>query len=276
VRRLQLIELEDQAWLPATLRDAGTAYLRLSQELGHQERVFAPIVREVLERTGRDRIVDLGSGAGGPVCAVARELARNGRALRVTLTDLHPNEEAFAWLAERARAQSAKDGVPAPEIDWQREPVDAARVPELGPALRTLFNAFHHFPPEVARGVLQSAVDAGEPIAIFEGVSRHPLTIASIPFASVVAALSVPFLRPFRFGWLPLTFVVPAIPLLVLWDGVVSCLRVYDERELRELIASLDSGDRFAWEVRAVAAPPSPVPALVCLGIPRARETGTT
>jgi hypothetical protein len=34
-------------------------------------------------------------------------------------------------------------------------------------------------------------------------------------------------------------------PLASLWDGVVSTLRVYDEKELRAMVAPL--GDRFAW-----------------------------
>lgn len=272
MRRRQLVELEDQPWLPAVLRDAGTAYLRFSQEVSHQERALAPVLREVLDRSGGSRIVDLGSGSGGPVCAVARELARAGRPVHVTLTDLHPNAAAFAWLAARARDEAAPDGgAVALAIDGEREPVDATRVPPRLRGVRTLFNAFHHFPPDAARGVLQSAVDAGEAIAVFEGVSRHPLFLASMPFAALAAALSVPLLRPFRWSWLALAWVVPAIPLLVLWDGVVSCLRVYDEGELRALIDAVDGADRYDWEIRKIALPPSPVPGIACIGVPRAR-----
>jgi len=44
----------------------------------------------------------------------------------------------------------------------------------------------------------------------------------------------MPTVRPFKPGWLVLTYL---IPLLVLWDGLVSCLRVYSTRELRALVA---------------------------------------
>ena len=38
---------------------------------------------------------------------------------------------------------------------------------ELG-GFRTLFNAFHHFPPERARAILEDAVHKGQGIGVFE------------------------------------------------------------------------------------------------------------
>ncbi len=56
-----------------------------------------------------------------------------------------------------------------------------------------------------------------------------------------------PLMRP-TFARLLLTYVLPLIPLVSAWDGVVSSLRSYTEEELRLFVADLD-GDDYRWEV---------------------------
>jgi len=137
--------------------------------------------------------------------------------------------------------------------------------------VRTLFNAFHHFRPEMARRILQSAVDDRCPIAAFEFVGRHPVVLFAMLLNPLLMMLAVPFLRPFRWSWLPLTYLIPVIPLFVMWDGLVSCLRVYSEGELRDLVASLERGDRFEWEIGEL--PRRPAPASYLIGVPKAGHT---
>ena len=63
--RLHLMELEDQPWFPAVIRDAGTAYLRKATELAGQPKYMAPKLAELLRASGVSRIVDLCSGGAG-------------------------------------------------------------------------------------------------------------------------------------------------------------------------------------------------------------------
>ena len=56
-----------------------------------------------------------------------------------------------------------------------------------------------------------------------------------ILFSPLVTLLVVPFLRPFRWAWIPLTYLIPIIPLFIVWDGLVSCLRCYNQDELLAL-----------------------------------------
>lgn len=94
MRAPRLFELEDQAWLPRPIRDAGTDYIRIMWELG----AYQPIVRrlkEALVATESQTIVDLCSGGGGPVVAVQRALEQAGLAVDVILTDRYPNVGAF-------------------------------------------------------------------------------------------------------------------------------------------------------------------------------------
>ncbi len=113
-------------------------------------------------------------------------------------------------------------------------PVDARHLPEELDGVRTLFDGFHHFAPSDARALLRDASERKIPIVIAEGVERS--------FMCAPDAVSHP-LRPARYAAREavlvdapfLTYLVPLVPLFVLFDGLVSCMRAYTERELHDL-----------------------------------------
>src|SRR5262249_22233972 len=143
-----------------------------------------------------------------------------------------------------AHACAESDGA----LDWLARSVDATRVPEELPGVRTIWNAFHHFPPERAREILASAARAGRPIAVFEMLTREPAPLVGILVSPLVASLTAPLWRPFRFTNVVFSWLVPLIPFVVLWDGIVSWLRIYDAEELRELVTPLATDD-YEWEI---------------------------
>lgn len=229
--------MEDLPWLPQWLRGYLTDFLHaLFDASVHRSRVAARL-GELLERTGERRIVDLCSGSGGGLPAVRRGLEEDlGRPVTVVLTDKYPNLEAF-----RARAGDEPD-----RVSYVTESVDATDVPADLDGVRTLFSAFHHFPPEQAAGILRDAARARRGIAIFEVSERHPATFGAMLVMPWLVWLGTPFLRPFQWRRLAFTYGLPLVPLLVFWDGVVSCWRTYSTGELRRLADSVDvPGYRF-------------------------------
>ncbi len=263
--RVHLFELEDQAWFPRVLRDAGTAFLEFAARVAGHSAALAPKLAEALADAGETRIVDLCSGGAGPVAEIVDALAARGTEVHALLTDFYPNEGSLARVSARS----------AGRIDWVREPVDATRVPRALEGMRTIFNALHHFRPDDARGILADATSAGRPIAIFEVVSREPLAFVGILLAPLSFALALPFLRPFHWLWVPLTYVVPVLPLFILWDGIVSILRVYSPDELRALVDSLDERHRTAyrWEIGRLRLGRTGGFATYLIGIPRATQS---
>ncbi len=236
------MELEDQAWLPGLLRDCMTEYLAATVKLGPFVPYVAERLRPALEASGSREVVDLGSGGGGAMPAVAKTLAEAGLPMRVTLTDKFPNREALA------RVSRDSDGA----VTFREEPVDATAVPEDLDGVRSMLLSFHHFRPEQARAILADAVRSKRPIALFEGTENR--LAALIPFVisvPIMVLLLTPFVRPFRVSRLLLTYLVPVLPLAILWDGVVSHLRTYSEAELEALTADLDAFD-WSYDRRAV------------------------
>lgn len=239
MRRLHLIELEDQPWFPAVVRDLATDYLQFVQERFRLDRAMTPLVRRALDEGRSSAIVDLCSGGSGPLLGLVTDLAAEGRPVHATLTDLFPNLAAFEKIA------AASGGL----VGYEREPVDARRVPARLAGLRTIFNGFHHFRPADARAVLHAAASARQPIAIFE-VSERSLRTLPVVLTPIFVWLATPFMRPFtwrRFLW---TYIVPLVPFTCLWDGIVSQLRAYTVAELRALC---DGSPPMRWEAGQVA-----------------------
>ena len=258
IPRLQLFELEDQRWFPAWIRDLGTDYIHFIEHRFRLHDAMQPLLLELLQQSGQDRVVDLCSGGSGPVRALARDLRAAGHVVHFTLTDLFPNLEAF-----RAAAAAQPDSV-----SFVADPVDARAVPAALPGVRTLFNAFHHFRPRDARAILRAAADAGEPIAIFEIAERRLLAILPFFFTPVYLWLATPFVRPFRWRRLLLTYLIPLVPLYCFWDGLVSAFRAYRPSELEALSAGA-GGDDYEWRAGVVPLRGMPGRVTWLLGCPR-------
>lgn len=259
MKRMHLVELEDLPWFPAILRDGGTTYLEFVLRLSGHAKMLAPTLGRALRETGSTEILDLCSGGGGPVRIVVDALAEAGQPVTARLTDLYPNTEALAHVAAGSGGR----------IAVEPRPVDATAVPAELTGFRTIFNAFHHFRPETARRVLEDAMRARRPIGVFEVVSREALPLVGLLTSPIPVMLSMPLWRPFRWPWIVWTWLVPVMPLFVLWDGIVSWLRIYGEDELRELVRGLDDPG-YTWEIGRIQLGSAPAHATYLIGRPAA------
>lgn len=258
MRRMHLLEIEDQPRCPAVLRDAATDFLQFMIVKTDTYGPAIPHLRAALERAGTRQVVDLCSGGGGPWPGLLPQLDTPAAPVEVRLTDRYPNHEAFEQARERTGDRLA----------FHPEPVDATALPSGLTGFRTLFTAFHHFPPEAARAILADAVRAGQGIGVFEATQRSAPSLLATAFSPLLVLLVTPFIRPFRWSRLLWTYLIPLVPLLVLFDGLVSCLRTYTPRELRAMADSLDARG-YAWEI-GEAKGRGPVPVTYLLGIPPA------
>lgn len=259
--RMHLVELEDLSWFPRILRDGGTAFLEFAERTSGHGRMLVEPLERALDATGETRIVDLCSGGGGPAATIADELAKRGRKVTVTLTDLYPNVPAFEHAARGSGGA----------VEGRAEPVDATAVPAELTGFRTMFNAFHHFPPEQARKILADAVARRQPIGVFEVVSREAPMLLGLLLAPITVTLSMPMWRPFRWPWVLWTWLVPAMQPFVLWDGVVSWLRIYSVEELKVLVAQIDAPD-WVWDIGTVKLGNAPLHGTYLVGYPKPRD----
>jgi hypothetical protein len=255
MKRRHLFELEDQPWFPRAVRDLATDYLQFIQTSVRLDRAIAPVVRRALAEGRVTAIVDLCSGGSGPLLMLVQDLAGAGMPVRATMTDLFPNLPAFREIA------AASGGL----ITFVDDPVDARAVPEALSGLRTIFNGFHHLTPEDARAVLHAAAAARRPIAVFEVSDRTVRALASVLLTPIAVWIATPFIRPFRWRRLLLTYPLPAVPLTCLWDGVVSQLRAYTVEELRRMA---EDAPGMRWEAGHIPIAKGRARMTYLLGIP--------
>ena len=244
--RLQLFEFEDLSWFPDVLRRAMTRYLRTVFSLFG----FSAFWAEELATLGPQgggvfRIVDLGSGSGGPIPSIIPELRRKGYSPEVTLTDLFPNPEFFSSENKVADRN---------EVHYWPSPVDATCVPPEFTGVRTMFLSFHHHPPERAQAILRDAFDKRVGIAVFEGTSRRPVMLLTCLLIPLFVLFVTPKIRPLRFSQLLFTYLLPLVPVFILWDGLVSCLRTYSVADLELMTAAMQSPD-YVWKTGVVKLP---------------------
>jgi len=258
IPRFQLVEVEDEPWLPPLLRRAMTDFLAEVTARTDPYRSAAPIVAGLIAEAPNREVVDLCSGAGGPWPGLLESLPPDRRPAMLTLSDAYPNVAALARFPAGTR------------VRYREKPTPAHETPADSGAAQTIFSAFHHFPPRAARRLLAATTRTGAPIAVFEATERSLRALGlmlTVPF--LVWALT-PLIRPRRWWRWVLTYPIPIVPLLVMWDGLVSCLRSYRPEELRELAGSKELA-HMRWEVGQVHRPGTPLPVTYLIGRPLVR-----
>ena len=203
---------------------------------------LADLVNKVLQYSPKPAIIDLCSGSGGAMLAVAETLKREYQIkdLALTLTDLYPNKD----LAHKINGHNSSD------LTYVNQPVDATNVPSELKGVRTMVCSFHHMKPDTARNILINAKETKQPICIYEiSDNSFPTFLwwVAIPLNFIMAFLITPFVRPLTWRQIIFTYLIPIIPLFFAWDGAVSNVRTYTLKDLDVLLEGLNADD-YRWE----------------------------
>ena len=270
--RFHLLEIHEEPFCPAFIRTwlqdvlvvFWTGILPLYS-------IILPDLWQALEDSQCSHITDVCSGSGGPVCAIVNASRKaadysNNKWQRVTatLTDLFPNTP--SW--EKMVRESNLIGI----VTYSQKPVDATNRPSwLRKGFRTMFLSFHHFKADMAKAMLQDAVNMGEGMAVFEMNHRSlyslvffSLRLISLPLLKEQSSFSLflsfffkkntvgsmaflscftlyfPFqLSSFLFYYVLTTF-FPICTFVITFDGLVSCLRAHTAQEVEAMVSELE------------------------------------
>lgn len=246
--RIHLFEFEDQKWFPDFLRNYVTDFLQFLSNKTGMYKPLVPLIEEVLKSNKLDTIIDLASGGGGGLIWLNGELKKKVPNLKIILTDYYPNIPAFEYTKKQSD-----------NFEYYTQPVDARKVPAELKGLRTQFLSLHHFKPKDVKLILQNAIDSKSPIAVFEAQERSFASILAMIFSPISVLLTTPFIRPFKIGRIIFTYLIPIVPLFVLWDGVVSSLRTYSIKELQTIINDLNNTEKYNWQMEKIKSGPATV-----------------
>jgi hypothetical protein len=246
MKRVHVFEFEDAAWFPSWLRASMTNVIAVMGRAIGVDEVLSELVSRVLAQQRINRIVDLGSGAGGVMPDVVERIRSNADTAETSLllTDLYPNGDAIAAL----------EGTANGHVRYERESVDATDLASAPTGLKTMVNCFHHMRPEQARLILESARESRQPLLIYEmGDNKMPFALwclglpIAVPLGVLICFVLTPFVRPLTVRQLIFTYAIPLVPMFWAWDGQASMPRIYTPEDLDELLRGLESED-YVWE----------------------------
>ncbi|WVQ83626.1 hypothetical protein IAT38_005767 [Cryptococcus sp. DSM 104549] len=212
--------------------------------------------------SGGLRVVDFGSGAGGPLALVEkrinqRRLEKSQPPIPIYLSDLHPHTTSALALPTASTPEPLSS-----HLSYIPESVDATNAPPSVTSerhIRTFFLSFHHFNEDAARRVLADAMKTAEGICIFELQELDLGSVLMILMLGPLTWLLIPFQRP-NLKTLLFTYLIPLIPLLLVLDGLISIYRTRTTPHILHLanLASLslalegedkdDGGIDWVWE----------------------------
>ncbi len=242
MKRLHLFEFHERSECPRFLRDSVTETLGTGLRWLDMGSAVGPAFADFSRRAGCRRVLDLCSGSGMPAVLLLDWLRVHGEDMpQIVLSDLFPSHAALE-LAQKLHPE---------HLRFEPTPIDATAVPlNLDHDARVIINAFHHFAPAAAARIVADAVNKRQSLFIYEGFPRDLARFLPTGPAMLPALLLNPLMtRQQRIPKWLFTYVLPVIPLVATWDGIVSVLRIHDQAELR---AMTRADDDYSWDYREV------------------------
>ena len=238
----RLTEITDWPNCPLWLRALVVEFLETMWRIGGIYKPATEILANLLQDSGKRRIVDLCSGGGGPLLSLLEPIDQRMQVpVEVVLTDLHPRSEILEPVAQRNPQQ----------LSWWPNPVDATRPPELPEGIYTIFEGLHHLEKAQVRELLEHCKTTHRTIAAFEISTKTLHNVLGLPFIPLAVLAFTPWIRPFSVRRLLLTYLVPIAPLAVLWEGAISIWRSHSFRSLQAM-ANRHSTDQYQFSVKRV------------------------
>lgn len=217
-------------------------------------------VLDHLSKWGGGDILELAAGAGRSAEVWHSLFVEKGLCTRTILTDLQPNtntwDEVASGVPTPASAEQQGFDFECGSFGYIASPVDAtdasaaadAVVPNYaanGKELRMNHLSLHHFSPDTVKSIFEDATTANSALlivdhapnaggALYNGFLATRQLIKRIPTYLINDPIKV-LLAP----------VMPIIILGIFHDATVSILRAYSQDQIKEMIQSVEGGDKY-------------------------------
>lgn len=249
MHRLHLFEFCDQPWLPGRIRELFHLMLSCCQRFlgiyGSSHRLLAHFCRN----HSAVRSLDLCSGTGTAIENVVRRAEKERLELpEIFLSDLYPDMKVMNSLARKYNTVNYISG-PVNSLDFS--------LPEF--SICTLYTGFHHFRPAEASRLLANLLSSGKSLLLFEPFERKLSVLlwylAALPLLVALHMITALHSRPLSLITWFFCVLLPVIPLMVYWDGLVSIFRVYKAEEIREMLRKLNLPCQFEFGLERSLSP---------------------
>lgn len=191
--------------------------------------LWIPSLKSYLEENSKKQIHDPCAGSGEVNLMLEQKMSEDLE-FQFVLSDFMFDKNRI--FAEKLNAKNNE------RIQYINESIDATKFDESHQYPKVFINSFHHFTPKQVLKIIEAGKASESDILILEYCRKTPLAFISVLLGPFVAMLMFPLVVN-RKEFLPafvLTYLVPIIPLMLLWDGIVSSLRTYTKNDLQKLL----------------------------------------
>jgi hypothetical protein len=212
-------ELEDYNWFPSVLRNFQTEFIGFVVTRFNIYDVFVRHLKTI--SPSAKSMTDLCSGSGEPAITIFRQSKLFSH---LSLSDKYPSD-----------LKINND-----RITYEKQSTDVLEMEFKSGTCYTMFNAFHHFRDEEKLQIIQKIQFSGSEAFFVEILEPNLICLVKVFFTSTIGNLVLtPFIRPFSFRRLLLTYVLPVNLLTITLDGVVSVLKSRSVSQYKKLFAPL-------------------------------------
>lgn len=195
-------------------------------------RPFLPLIDELTTKHPEASLVAYDALGGGGLAHIASELHQKSPSLKIFMRDQSVEIERSQFLDQVAQ------GV----LQWQ---VPGSKVPAKSIAIS--INAFHRLKSGDDLEFLKNLAANHDGILIGEGNNKSMRQVIGMTIiVPLFVLLTTPFIKPFRLSRLFWTYLIPVMPLMIVWDGIATLFRLHTPEELMSLAERTDRGD-FEW-----------------------------
>jgi len=229
---MRLFEFGDLKEMPSLYHLYLRRYLVFFYKVFGYYKLWVPAFSDFLEETKAEKIMECCSGAGEALELLESQLdSTQFNSVHYLLSDIQPR---FEFVS---KFNLEKEG----RFHYIAESVDVTQLKVDLDCPKVFINSFHHFSQPQVENIFKSVLGNGNEILILEYVRNSLLGYLSMLMGPIVVLLTLPFVvKPKHFPIMALfTYLVPLFPLMVLWDGMVSCMHEYNAKQLRGIATGL-------------------------------------
>lgn len=208
MRRKQITQCINIPGFPKTLKTLMAEFLSWFVLKVNATKPFVPVIEETLKASGVHTIYNIDVGLGAGMSTVQPFLEKS---------------------------------IPIVEIPYQNFQL-------RGNGLYVMVNAFHQLEVKEAKTLLSTIAESKNPVVIVEGNNDSLWQIVGMTiFVPLSVLLFSPFVKPFRWSRILFTYLIPVLPLILMIDGCLALMKLYNPDDLRKITASLHIPN-YQWE----------------------------
>ena len=211
-------ELEDLPYFPSLLRNFQTDFIGFVVVRFNIYHAFIKHIQAL--STPLQPMFDLCSGSGEPAIHIFKT---SNCFSSLTLSDKFPNKF-----------------INADKIPYLPHSLDVLEMEFQSGVCYTMFNAFHHFTDEEKLKIAHKILASGSRSFFVEILEPNITCLLKVLFATTIGNLFLtPFIRPFSFFRLMLTYIIPINLFTITFDGIVSVFKSRSVNQYRKLFVDL-------------------------------------